>query len=185
MEDVDSRLTTRFLAGEPEVLRAFDDWLAKAAAPFRRRLGGDWDDVLQDLRLEVTRLLKEGRFRGESSFGTFVWRVVANRCLNHIRNTSRWSFTELEDDALPMPRSKITGIAEGQALRDLLLRVMEAMPEECRKLWSMLVEGLSYGEMAEQSGVREGTLRVRVRRCRVRAIARRDELLAEVGGAEL
>jgi RNA polymerase sigma-70 factor (ECF subfamily) len=185
MEDVDGRLTARFLAGDPKVLRAFDDWLAKAAAPFRRRLGGDWDDVLQDLRLEVTRLLQEGRFRGESSFGTFVWRVVANRCLNHIRNTGRWHFTELEEAVVPAPRGKTRGFAEGQALKDLLLRVMEAMPEECRKLWSMLVEGFSYGEMAEEWGVREGTLRVRVRRCRVRAIARRDELLAESGGAEL
>ncbi len=48
----------------------------------------------------------------------------------------------------------------------LALRVQAEMSEGCRELWNLLQQGLSYREMSRQSGVAEGTLRVRVLRCR-------------------
>jgi DNA-directed RNA polymerase specialized sigma24 family protein len=41
----------------------------------------------------------------------------------------------------------------------------------------MVLAGLSYREMSDRTGVAEGTLRVRVLRCRKRAIELRAELL--------
>jgi DNA-directed RNA polymerase specialized sigma24 family protein len=49
------------------------------------------------------------------------------------------------------------------------------MPVECQKLWRMIVAGMSYRQMSERLEVSEGTLRVRVLRCRKRAMARRDQ----------
>jgi DNA-directed RNA polymerase specialized sigma24 family protein len=44
----------------------------------------------------------------------------------------------------------------------------------------MIHAGLSYREMSSRLGVAEGTLRVRVLRCREKAVAVRAELLPEV-----
>lgn len=182
----DAQSISRLLDGEPETLKALEDWIIKAASAYRRRLADEWEDTLQDLHLEVIRLLREGRFRGESSLGTFIWRIVNNHCLNRLRNARRWQWTDLaavDQEAAARLDTRLDGI-EGLALRDLIVRVLEAVPEECRKLWSMLVAGSSYGEMAARLKVKEGTLRVRVRRCRMRAITRRDELLHRSEGEE-
>ena len=45
-------------------------------------------------------------------------------------------------------------------------------PAHCRELWSMILDGLSYREMGVRLAVAEGTLRVRVLRCRQQAVAR-------------
>ena len=44
---------------------------------------------------------------------------------------------------------------------------------------SLLFDGLSYREMGEELAVKEGALRVRVLRCRKKAIEVREELLGQ------
>jgi hypothetical protein len=56
--------------------------------------------------------------------------------------------------------------------------VLSKVSQDCKDLWRMLVAGMSYREMSEQLGVAEGTLRVRVLRCREKAAALRRDLLA-------
>jgi DNA-directed RNA polymerase specialized sigma24 family protein len=51
------------------------------------------------------------------------------------------------------------------------------MPESCRELWRMLEQGMPYQEMSRRLRVAEGTLRVRVLRCRRQALASRDRIL--------
>jgi RNA polymerase sigma factor (sigma-70 family) len=176
----DDAIIERFLGGEPAAVAEVDGWLARAASSYRRRLGDQFEDALQDVRLEVTRLLQEGKFRGDSSLKTYLWRVTAHTCLDRLRAGSRWSFVEYDGETAEAADAMGAGQAPSRAWyaeRDLLLRVLARMEEECRRLWSMLVEGLSYREMSEETGVSEGALRVRVLRCRRRAQEVRDELL--------
>jgi RNA polymerase sigma factor (sigma-70 family) len=178
----DDATIERFLDGDPAAVAEVDGWLGRAAASYRRRLGEQFDDVLQDVRLEVTRLLQQGRFRGDSSLKTYLWRVTAHTCLDRLRAGSRWSFVEYDGDtaeAADPAASTVRLPRPWNADRDLLLRVLARMEEECRRLWSMLVEGLTYREMSAETGVSEGALRVRVLRCRRRAQELRDQLLAQ------
>lgn len=180
--EVDAAIIDRFLAGEPAAVAEVDGWLGRAASSYRRRLGEQFDDVLQDVRLEVTRLLQQGRFRGDSSLKTYLWRVTAHTCLDRLRSGSRWSFVEYDGESAQAADPAATSSRlprPWNADRDLLLRVLARMDEECRRLWSMLVEGLSYREMSDDTGVSEGALRVRVLRCRRRAQEVRDDLLAQ------
>ena len=43
------------------------------------------------------------------------------------------------------------------------------MKPECQRLWDMLLDGLNYRQMSADLDVAEGTLRVRVLRCRQQA----------------
>jgi RNA polymerase sigma factor (sigma-70 family) len=179
----DQEVVARFLKGEADAVGTVDGWISRAAWPYQRRLADRWDDVLQDVRLEVTRLLGQGKFRGESSLRTYLWRVVSHTCLDQIRSQSKWQWTDLEavdrGDALTLPPPSLASIGED---RDLLLRVLDRVPPDCREMWRMIVAGLSYREMSLRMSVAEGTLRVRVLRCREKAVALRQELLGGGGG---
>ena len=182
---VDDRdMVTRFLRGDSDAVATLDGWIARAAWPYQRRLANRWDDVLQDVRLEVTRLLGEGKFRGESSLRTYLWRVVSHTCLDQIRSQGKWQFTDL--DAVDQEDGRSSGSlrmpVDDPAERDLLLRVVDRASPDCRDLWKMLLLGHSYKEMSLRLQVAEGTLRVRVLRCRERAIALRSELMAGPAG---
>lgn len=180
MATEDQEMAARFLRGEPDAVGTVDGWISRAAWPYQRRLVNRWDDVLQDIRLEITRLLSQGKFRGESSLRTYLWRVVSHTCLDQIRADGKRQWTDLEELE--------QGTGEGSSLidpaparhedRDLLQRVLEKVSGDCRDLWRMIVAGLSYRDMSLRLGVAEGTLRVRVLRCREKAIALRAELLA-------
>jgi RNA polymerase sigma factor (sigma-70 family) len=175
----DREMVARFLRGEPAAVATVDGWIERAAWPYQRRLANRWDDVLQDVRLEVTRLLGQGKFRGESSLRTYLWRVVCHTCLDQIRSQGKWQLTDLE--TLEQEDGRAAGparpVVDDPAERDLLLRVLDRASQECRDLWRMLLLGFSYREMSLRTEVAEGTLRVRVLRCRERAVALRDELL--------
>jgi RNA polymerase sigma-70 factor (ECF subfamily) len=178
----DKEMVSRFLRGEKEAVGTVDGWIARAAWPYQRRLAERWDDVLQDVRLEVTRLLGQGKFRGESSLRTYLWRVVSHTCLDQLRAQSKWKWADLEEvDTSDGGADPPPVIPSRQEQKDLLLRVLDRVPRDCRELWRMIVEGLSYREMSLRMGVAEGTLRVRVLRCRERAVAARRELLGATG----
>ena len=146
-------MVARYLRGDTEAIGTVDEWISRAAWPYQRRLADRWDDVLQDVRLEVTRLLGQGKFRGESSLRTYLWRVVSHTCLDQIRaqasgsgpTSTRWTQGAGRGDGrAPAAPSRIED-------RDLLLRVLGQVPQDCRELWRMIVAGLSYREMSLRS----------------------------------
>lgn len=179
MTSEDEELIARFLEGEFDTIKVIDGWIARAAWPFQRRLAPQWDDVLQEIRLEVARLLGRRAFRGEASLKTYLWRIANHTCINHIRAQAKWKMVDLE--AIETRASPADGLPLSQLLQkesgQILLRVLEEMSPECRELWQMVLSGLSYQEMSKRLSVSEGALRVRVLRCRKKAVAARDQLM--------
>ena len=176
----DRDLIAAYLRGEAEAVATMEVIILRAARSYRRRLDHCWEDVLQDLQLEVFRLLDAGRFRGESALGTYIWRVVSHTCLDRIRSQGRRREADLDEEGL----GDLSALISSQRQRwneslDLIQRVLAEVPEECRKLWAMVLAGHSYREMSSTLEVAEGTLRVRVLRCRKRALEVRDRLLGE------
>ncbi len=155
-----------------------DGWIATAARPFQRRLESRFDDVLQDLRLEITRLFQQRKFRGESSLRTYLSWIVNHACLRQIRAGYKWRWQELEQDTDTVSWQN-PGAQRASISRDLLLRVLARSSKECRSLWTSIMEGWSYQEMSQHLDVSEGTLRVRVLRCRRKAHELKKKLLGE------
>jgi RNA polymerase sigma-70 factor (ECF subfamily) len=182
MQSEDKELIARFFQGEPEAVKLIDGWIARAAWPFQQRLAAHWEDLLQDIRMEVTRRLQAGEFRGEASLKTYLWRISNHTCVDNIRAQAKWQWVALDSlierwgspDASPLQQ------VLHKESRQILWRVLEAMSEECRELWRMILNGLSYQEMSRRLSVSEGALRVRVLRCRKKAVALRDQLMGEL-----
>lgn len=174
MDDEDQQLITGFLRGEGAAIRQVQEWLRQASRRFRPRLAQPWEDVEQDLLLEVTALLKRGSFRGAARLKTYLWRVAQYTCLNLLRDQGRRRPVEAHEEELPeLPdpaRSPLDELVQAEAVT-LLGRLMAELSPECRDLWQQILAGTSYREMSRVLGVAEGALRVRVLRCRRRAVA--------------
>lgn len=169
----DTDLIARLLRGDGATVELINGWVARAATPFRRRLDSEWEDVVQEVRLEVFRLLQSGQYRGEASLRTYLWQVTAHTCLDALRRRQRRppiDLLDIETTILahdPSPLDRVLG----QERERMLLAALESMSQECRELWNLVLSGLGYRELSSRLGVSEGTLRVRAHRCRQRAVA--------------
>jgi RNA polymerase sigma factor (sigma-70 family) len=165
------RRATAFLAGDESTLISVRSVLARASWRFRSRLRLPWEDLQQELLLELTAALQRGAFRGEAQLETYAWRVAQCACINRLRAERRERELAPASPLLAPgepPRSALQRVLDDEALRRLVQRLAR-LPAECRRLWSMIAEGLSYDEMSAATGVAAGTLRVRVLRCRRKA----------------
>ena len=177
----DQEQIARFLRGEPAAVETVSLWLKQAAGRYRGRLSTEWDDLIQDLLLEVTVALQDGAFRGDSQLQTFVWRIAHYRCLNRMRDLARRPENAHEERAQQVPdptRPVLDRIMERESA-DLLRHFLETMPDLCRRLWRLILAGRSYREISGETGVSEGALRVRVLRCRRQAVSLWKTLLEE------
>jgi RNA polymerase sigma-70 factor (ECF subfamily) len=172
----DQRLIDGYLNGESDSVSIVDGWLAAATAPFRSRLGADTDDLLQQVRMEVLRLLRAESFRAESSLKTYIWRVATHTSIDALRRARRRPAEEAYELGAE-PESSAPSPLEAVLHRErqrLLMTVLETMSKECRELWELILQGYSYKELGRRLGVSEAALRVRAHRCRKRAVAALD-----------
>ncbi|MEM7355313.1 MAG: sigma-70 family RNA polymerase sigma factor [Acidobacteriota bacterium] len=169
----DQVLVTEFLHGDPEAADTIARWIRQATGRYRDRLPTEWPDLLQDLLLEVTSVLRQGTFRGDCTLRTFVWRIAHYRCLNRIRDLARRPESELADVAqhVPDPARPVLERLVDRESEDLLRRFLDTISTDCRRMWRLILAGRSYREMSREIGVSEGALRVRVLRCRKKALA--------------
>jgi len=181
-DDPDQELVARWRAGD---LEAFEELVRQhEKRVFRlllRMLGSreEAEDVAQETFLSLFR--HGHRFRGESRFSTFVYRVAANAALNRRRSLGR-NRTRLEklverqaagDDLPNTPRDAASSVEAGEVGEEVR-RALEALSPNLRLPVVLYdIEGLAYGEIAEILGVAEGTVKSRIHRARQ---ALREEL---------
>lgn len=126
----------------------------------------DAEDAVQDAFLSAWRQLPE--FRHGASFGTWMYRIVANRCLNTMRHRPR----PLPLDAVPEPaaadaNSSPPRAAESDAATAALARALLELRPELRVCWVLReLHGLHYDEIAHVVGTSEQTVRGRLFRAR-------------------
>ncbi len=128
----------------------------------------DAEDLLQDIFLLAYRKL--GSFRGDSSLGTWLYRLAMNHCLDVLRNrqTRMGQVTDSMDepDAVPVAAP---GPGLGAVSRIDLERAIEALPPACRAAFLLHdVEGFGHHEVADILGISEGTSKSQVHKARLR-----------------
>ena len=179
----EGRVVDDLLAGDEAALAEVRRWVRGAAAPYRSRLAAELEDLEQEVVLGLLEALRAGRFEGRSLLATYVRRMVHHKCLNRLRARRGRQWVDVADvelvDAGPTPFER----ARRRRDLELGLRVLAEMPAPCRELWAMIHRGLGYEAMGASLGVAAGTLRVRVLRCREKALALRERLSAGGNGA--
>jgi RNA polymerase sigma-70 factor, ECF subfamily len=163
LADADVELTSPAVAGDEaafvEIVRRYDDGLRRLAF----RLLGErdaMDDVLQEAYMKAFASIH--RFRGDASPRTWLYRIVYNVCLDHLRRRRR------------QPPAQVHGIdpatrdvGDDTDLRLSLAAALAALaPEERAAVLLVDAEGLSYDEAAAVIDVPTGTIASRLSRAR-------------------
>jgi len=128
----------------------------------------DADDLLQDIFLIAYRKL--GSFRGESTLGTWLYRLAMNHCLDVLRNrqTRMGQQTDSLDEPDAVPVASPMPVV-GAVSRIDLERAIEALPPACRAAFLLHdVEGFGHQEVGAMLGVTEGTSKSQVHKARLR-----------------
>ena len=177
--DDDARLIALLLAGDEAVIAEVRGWVDAAIGRYRGRLAGDVEDLEQEVLLDLMESLAAGRFRGQSRLATYVHSYARFKCIDRLRALGRRDMVEIEDDAFVAEGpSPLEELAQRESI-ELARQVVDALPEGCRQLWEMIADGMSYRQMSAATGIAEGAVRVRVHRCRQRALAIRLQLLGD------
>lgn len=150
------------------------------------RLTGNRDDAF-DMAQEalLKAFLSLPAFRGQSSFSTWLHRITTNVCLDEMRRRGRRPLLAVEredEDAPPRAYADPSPGPEAEALRREERRAIEraiaALPEEFRvPLVLRDLQGFSYEEIAELTGLPLGTVKSRIHRARLQL---RDRLTPEL-----
>ncbi len=123
------------------------------------------EDALQEALLDAWRRI--GRFRGESAFSTWMYRIVTNRCLGMLRRRRPVPVDEIEAPA-PAQDSPERAAERGAGMA-ALRRALTTLPDEQRVCWVLReMEGLGYAEISEITGASEDAVRGRIHRARTR-----------------
>jgi RNA polymerase sigma factor (sigma-70 family) len=175
--DDDARLIALLLAGDEAAIVEVRGWVEGAISRYRGRLGGDAEDLEQEVLLDLMESLAGGRFRQESRLATYVHSYARFKCIDRMRALGRRDMVDIDEEAFATAApSPLEELAQREGV-ELAQQVVAALPDGCRQLWEMIADGLSYREMSAATGIREGAVRVRVYRCRQQALAIRRRLL--------
>lgn len=137
-----------------------------------RLLGNEEDarDVVQEAYLRAYRSI--GRFRGDASFRTWLYRITANCAATSLAKRQRRRVEPLDDESPVVdddPRHDPVARAEGGALRDRLTAALGDLPPRLRAVVVLRdVYDLPHDAIAAELGISESAAKVRLHRARRR-----------------
>ena len=127
------------------------------------------EDLLQEVFMNAYR--KVGSFRGDSSLGTWLYRMAVNHCLDFLRGRHgkmAKATDSLEDDGVAEPVAAAPLIASAISRLDLE-RAIAQLPDGCRTTFVLHdVEGFEHREIAQLLGISEGTSKSQVHKARMK-----------------
>ena len=121
------------------------------------------DDLAQEVFLTIYKNL--GRFRFESQFTTWLYRITVNKCKDHLRKMKiRNIFLPIKDsDEEPGYETS----PETSDMKEIVHQAIDKLPDKLRiPLLLKDIEGLSYQEIAESVQCEIGTVKSRIFRAR-------------------
>jgi RNA polymerase sigma-70 factor, ECF subfamily len=131
-------------------------------------------DITQEAFIKAYRALP--RFRGDSAFYTWMYRIAVNTAKNHLAAQRRRPMDvelDLQDPEQYDLHSKLKetdtpeGVILGKELQETVERAIAALPEDLRTAIILReLEGMSYEEIAQTMECPVGTVRSRIFRAR-------------------
>lgn len=136
-------------------------------------------DVTQDVFVKLFHAI--GKFRFDSDFGTWLYRLVANVCMDEHRRRRRW--LPLEDVFMSPSRSQEKAAMRSEMSGAVQAAVARLAPRLRLPILLRYVEGLSYDQIAGALGCSKGTVASRLNRAH-KILARRLSYLRNQVPAE-
>lgn len=181
----DSTAVERLKQGDGKALDDLFRRHRQAAYGIAYRLVGNQEDaleVVQEAFIHVMRGIQT--FRGQSSFKTWLYRIVTHAALDYRRWRALRTAESLDSESAPEPAADThqRSPQDEASDRDLQRAIEKALANISEKNRAALVlfaiEGMSYKEIAEVLGISVGTVMSRIFNARQRL---RELLASEIG----
>ena len=124
-------------------------------------------DISQEAFVKAFRNIE--KFRGESSFYTWIYRIAINTAKNYFSNKSRGAETYNEDvldgalSDLSLNSDNPETLLAAEEMKDAVNQAFQNLPDEIRSTLSLReYDGLSYEEIAKVQNCPIGTVRSRI-----------------------
>lgn len=177
-KSLDELLVERAKRGDVEAFEQLISQHQKTVYNIAYRLTGnheDASDVAQEAFIRAYSSLAE--FRGDSSFATWLYRIVNNACLDELRKRKRQRVTYIDEsvtmddgemsrqlaDTADGPEQALERVEIQRAVQDSI----KSLDDEYRVVLVMRdIQGYSYNEIADALGINLGTVKSRLNRAR-------------------
>jgi len=168
----DEELMDRFCAGNTAAFQVLFDKYKNRVFRFVIGVHGPdtarAEDIAQETFLRVIR--NRDRFNPGMRFTTWLYTIARNVSLNEIRKRPRDPVQAACPPDVTVPDDRHPDAARALAateLGDAIRAAVAALPEPLRTVFVMReVEGLSYGQIADVTGRREGAVRTQLHRAK-------------------
>ena len=180
--DVDADLVEALRREDPDAAEQLVDRFGDRVYRLAQRITGvkeDAEEAAQDALWTAAR--KIGTFKGESAFGSWIYRIAANAAYQKLRSRRGKAREVALDDVLPTfdgdgrhfePMADWSERVDEQALQGELRRVLgdaiDGLPPDYRTALVLHdVEGLSNPDIAETLGISLPAVKSRIHRSRL------------------
>lgn len=184
----DETLVERVRESPRDDLRDFDSLVLRhrarvvANCRFLTRQPEHAEDLAQEVFVKAYFALP--RFRGGSTFRTWLQRIKINHCLDHLKSQRGRTFVDVTaPEVSASPRMAVPASAEEELIRkeasDRLAAAIDTLPESLRiPLTLRDLDGLTYEEIAETLDLGLSAVKMRILRARreVRAGLKAEDL---------
>lgn len=147
--DTEAELLTRYAAGDPAAARLLAAQVTPRIFAHALRVLGDQadaEDVTQDAMMRLWRIAPEWR-AGEAKVSTWLYRVVANLCIDRLRKRGGVPLDDVDEPADPAP-SAVQGMQQAKRL-DALQTALDTLPDRQRQAVVLRhIDGLSNMQIA-------------------------------------
>src|SRR4029078_9649551 len=158
----DSDLVRRHLAGDPDAFRALHEKYWEKVFASAYRIVGEYHaaaDLAQEVFVKIHGELR--RFKFESKFSTWLFRVTVNHALNRASGGARHA--RIHEKIVRDGKGDPGGTKEGRPVDDEVQRALQELSPKLRTVISLrYLEGLSYEEIAEILELSIGTVKSRL-----------------------
>ncbi len=178
-------LISRFISGEDrafnEIVQKYQDRLAKNAEAI---LGNQTDALDMVQETFINAYFHRSTFRGDSALYTWLYRILYNCCISHLRQKKFQKMFVSGDQGktIEMPSNGPDPFGETarSEIRLIINKALQKLPPRQRMVFVMhQIDGLKHGEIAHIMKISEGSVKASY----FHAIQKLREILADFGGA--
>jgi len=164
----EEKIIKRCLDGDSEEYALLVDRYKDMAYNIAYRMVGDEDiakDLAQESFIAAYGALEE--FRRGSKFSSWLYRIVVNKCKDHLRAGRETVQVDEMSDVIPAGERDPEQAASARQTGDVVQKALDLLPVEYRDVIVLKhLEELDYQEIAEILGVKVNALKVRAHRGR-------------------
>lgn len=121
----------------------------------------DRQDLFQEIVIQLWKSYP--KFRGESKFGTWLYRIALNTAISDLRRQKK-NITLTEPSQLPTEIADIQSYKQKEEQITQLHKAIDQLTEIEKAITMLYLEDKSYDEMEDILGINQNNLRVKMNR---------------------